>query len=191
MVDPRPMGEDGYYTTVEHAAKSLGIRLHAMIMSKQPEVITYQPPSRIVRKLGKPRSWFQRLKLRRGFGWLRWINEVQLVVTYERYQPPAVEITGEVLYPGAAVKRHKHMGPPVMSFAGDTFVQAMPPGGEVQVEYAPSSRRPVWVDRRTKESLERLAESLSGSQDEVLMYAFDRMARDRGVGMVIGRGRSW
>jgi hypothetical protein len=154
------------------------MQLHAHIFSKQPERIFWQPPARLVRSWGEPRSWFQRLKLRRGFGWLRCLSEVRLRAKVERFVPPEVELTGKVYYPGAATKKHTEMGRPVMYMAHL--------GEGVKVDYAPSKMRPLWVDQRVKDNLERLAGRIERSEEFVLLSGLDSVARAYGVGLVMG-----
>jgi hypothetical protein len=150
----------------QSAVKAGVIQMRAHIFSKQPERIHWTPPARLVRRWGKPRSWWQRLKLRRGFGWLRRFGEVRLEVVVERYQPPTVELTGMLLYPGAATKIHAEMGRPVMHFA---MFEQPPRGGSVEVEYAPTNKRPVWLSDRVMAKLEEQTAACGWCEETVIM----------------------
>ncbi len=149
-----PLSESGYDMVLEPEQVAIGYthRLHVEIFSKQPEKITYQPLARLVRRWGQPRGWFQRLKLRRGFGWLRCFSEVELEVETARLEPPRVDITGMLLYPGAAVSPHRDMGYATMSFLDEGIPDP------VEVEYAPSQMRPIWVPHHLAHRIRSMAD---------------------------------
>ena len=154
-----PLDERGYLTDMRELGHKMGLRLHAEIFSKQPEVITYQPPA-------VPRSWWQRIKLRRGFGWLRRLSSVKLT------EPERVDITGVVLYPGAAVKRHVEMGRPVMRF--DPLEHPLPEG--VEIEYAASNKRAVWLSEVVAAQIRGLAAQSWRSEEAVLRDVLGHLA---------------
>ena len=163
------------------AMDQTAIELHAQIFSRQPEGCSWTPPREPeykVRHWFVPKSWFQRLKLRKGFNWLRYFKEVRMVKveedplatsTVERLggaQQPDVEIPLELYYPSAAYEVHRDMGYAVMYVKVPNDFSP----GDLHVRHVEQSsrKRPLWLRVDVFEKFEQLREDTNMDADELV-----------------------